>query len=324
MRVLMITSEWPTPERPEAVPFIVRQAEFLQRAGIDLDVFHFRGGQNPRNYLKAWRQVREKINLMEYDLAHAQWGQSGLLALPKRIPLVVTFRGDDVHGIISDDDAHYTFKGRVLQQVSRLVAWQASACIVVSPHLVELLPRRTYHVIPSGLDMDLFKPVDKQDARRQLNLDPEKPLVLFGGNPAVLRKRYDLAQQVTEMVRDEWPEIELLVLRNVPHEQIPLYMNACDAMLMVSKHEGSPNVVKEALACNLPVVSVDVGDVRERISGVKGCVLCADDQPETIAQGLRDVLRSGERCEGRQAVQELDETVITQKVIRVYEEALRA
>ena len=325
MRVLMITSEWPTPDRPEAVPFIVRQVEFLRRAGVDVEVFSFRGAKNPINYWHAWKQVRRKLHKEDYDLIHAQWGQSGILALPKRLPLVVTFRGDDIHGIISDDNSRYTLKGRVLQQVSKFVAFQANEGIVVAAHLTELLPRsKTFHVIPSGVDMDLFRPIPKEEARQKLQLDANHPMVLFAGNPNVLRKRFDLAQQVVEKVRDSWPDIELLALRNVPHDLVPYYMNACDAMLMVSKHEGSPNVVKEALACNLPIVSVDVGDVRERIEGVEGCILCEEDTCEAIAAGLSDILHPGNRSTGRQIVQKLDETNTTKQVIEVYKQAISA
>src|SRR5256885_8077140 len=90
-------------------------------------------------------------------------------------------------------------------------------------------------------------------------------------------------------------------------------MNACDALVLTSMQEGSPNVVKEALACNLPVVSVPVGDVAQRLRGVEGCELCADDRPETIAAALERVLRRGQRSAGREAVQDLDEGTLTQE-----------
>jgi glycosyltransferase involved in cell wall biosynthesis len=114
----------------------------------------------------------------------------------------------------------------------------------------------------------------------------------------------------------------LVVAWSVPHADIPLYMSACDALVFTSMQEGSPNVVKEALACDLPVVSVAVGDVAERLRGVEGCELCADEEPGTIAAALERVLRRGGRVEGRAAVQHLDERVITDKVIGIYENVL--
>jgi glycosyltransferase involved in cell wall biosynthesis len=101
-------------------------------------------------------------------------------------------------------------------------------------------------------------------------------------------------------------------------------MNACDALVFTSMQEGSPNAVKEALACDLPVVSVAVGDVPLRLQGVEGCELCPDERPETIAAALERVLRRGQRILGREAVRDLDETVITQQVLGVYRAALAA
>ena len=99
-------------------------------------------------------------------------------------------------------------------------------------------------------------------------------------------------------------------------------MNACDVLLMTSLHEGSPNVVKEALACNLPIVSTDVGDVRNRIGALDGCVVCATDDPATIAEALNQVLSRRQGIDGRKAVLDLDEQVLTSKVIDVYRRAV--
>ena len=114
----------------------------------------------------------------------------------------------------------------------------------------------------------------------------------------------------------------LVVGWRVPHTDIPLYMSACDALVFTSMQEGSPNVVKEALACNLPVVSVPVGDVETRLKGVEGCELCSDDDPETIAAALHRVLARGGRTNGRETVLELDENNITQQVISLYQTVL--
>jgi glycosyltransferase involved in cell wall biosynthesis len=103
---------------------------------------------------------------------------------------------------------------------------------------------------------------------------------------------------------------------------MPVLMSACDALLFTSMQEGSPNAVKEALACDLPVVSVEVGDVPVRLQGIEGCELCSDERPETIAAALERVLRRGQRIAGRQAVQQLDENLITQQVLGVYDTAL--
>lgn len=319
LKVFMITSEWPTAEKPHQVPFIVRQVKFLRQAGIDVQLFPFRGGKSPANYLRAWRKAQAEIARGAYDLVHAQWGQSGLLALPKRIPLVVTFRGDDLEGIIGSS-GQQTAQGLILKNLSRLIARTADQVIVVSESLARRLPPRSYHIIPSGIDLDLFCPASKLDARQQLGLDPRRHYVLFAGAAGNPRKRYALAQTAIALVKNEI-DAELIVASDVAHEQIPVYMNAADVLLLVSIHEGSPNVVKEALACNLPVISTDVGDVRQRISPISGCQILENDRPETIAAALSKVLSSAPQVNSRASVIDLDENRITQKVIDVYRQA---
>ncbi len=148
IRVLMITSAWPAPGHPRTTYFIKRQVDFLRAAGVDVDVFHFKSARNPWNYLKAWVGVRRRLASQHYDLIHAQFGQSGLVALPKRLPLVVTFRGDDLEGIVGAD-GHITPVGRVLKLLSQGVARCADVAIVVSEHMKRFLhPAVRTQVIP--------------------------------------------------------------------------------------------------------------------------------------------------------------------------------
>jgi teichuronic acid biosynthesis glycosyltransferase TuaC len=319
LRILMLTSEWPTPERPEAVPFIVRSVEFLRRAGQDVDVFHFRGARRPSNYLHAWRELRRRLQDKQYDVLHAQWGQSGLPALPSPLPLVVTFRGSDLEGIVGSD-GRYTRAGLILRLASQLPAHVADEVVVVSERLARYLPRRPYHVIPSGIDLNLFKPLPIRAAREQLGLPEQSRLILFAADPKNTVKRYALAQAAVDQIRAEQP-IELVVTKGVSPSEMPLYMNACDALLLTSLHEGSPNVVKEALACNLPIVSTDVGDVRMRIQGIEGCAI-ARDTPQHLAEALRMILSRNDRVDGRPTVVALDEQALTEKLIAVYYQAL--
>jgi len=323
IRVLMITSDWP--DRASwggTATFIPRQVDFLRAAGVSVDVFKFRGGGKPIRYAAAWLDVQRRLRRERYDLIHAQFGQSGLLALPKPLPLVVTFRGDDLEGVLSDTTGQLTPQGRLLPLLSRVVSRRADATIVVSAHLRAFLhPGAQPHVIPSGIDMERFRLIPQAEARRYLGLPSDRRLVLFVGSPTSTRKRYVLAQQAVAIVARSLPA-ELVLGWAVPHDQVPYFMNACDALVFTSRQEGSPNVVKEALACNLPVVSVAVGDVPERLRGVTGCEVCADDQPETIAAALVRALRRGERTTSREVVRELDERKITQRVIGVYRSVL--
>lgn len=155
-----------------------------------------------------------------------------------------------------------------------------------------------------------------------MSLPLDKSLVLFAADPKRTVKRFQLAEKSVQLVKSRL-DVELIVISGIPHDEVPLYMNACDALILTSHHEGSPTVVKEALACNLPIVSVDVGDVRERIVGIEGCLLCYDDSPEAIADRIAHVLEASTRVPGREAVADLDERINAQKIISVYRQVLR-
>jgi glycosyltransferase involved in cell wall biosynthesis len=243
--------------------------------------------------------------------------------LPKSVPLVVTFRGDDLEGIIGEH-GRYTASGWLLRAISRVVARRADATIVVSEHMKRYLPSSVpAHVMPSGIDLELFRPQPRDEVRGRLGLPLEQRLVLFVGNPQLARKRHGLAEAAVDRIGRHLPA-QLLVGWEMTHRQIADLMNACDALIVTSMQEGSPNSVKEALACNLPVVSVPVGDVASRLAGIEGCELCPDDNVETLAAALARVLGRGIRIDGRSAVLQLDERLLTQRLIGIYRSILPA
>lgn len=322
IRVLMITSEhFSLGPAGHTSPFIARQVEFLRRNGVDVDIFAFRGAKSPINYLKAWLKLRGKLKDGQYDLVHAQFGQSATLPWPKISPLVVTFRGSDVLGV-KGDDGRTTVAGKFLRFVCRTVARRADAVILVSEHMRKSLPPDVQaHVIPSGLDFDSIPVLSQREARDRLELAQTDRLVLFVGNPQEARKRFHLTEQAMEILNKTLPA-KLIVGWDMSHSEILLLMNACDVLIFTSFQEGSPNAVKEALACNLPVVSVNVADVPARLQGVKGCEICEDDRPETIASALERVLRRGGRTNGREVIKNLDEKLLTHKVISIYKSTI--
>lgn len=323
LSVLMITSEWPSTNHPEWAPFLVQQVHYLREAGIEVDVFNFRGNKNPLNYLNAWFRLRRIYQLSQYDLIHAQYGQSGLIAFPSPVPLVVTFHGSDLQGIVGNN-GRYSLRGRILQQISRSISKKANKVILVSERLRQWLPAAVHtEIIPGGIDFSLFFPRSLEESRLALGLSLEKLFVLFPARPDDPVKRYNMAKTVVESLQMQF-DVEMIVLQNIPHEKVPLYLNACDVLLLTSFHEGSPTVVKEALACNLPVVSVDVGDVRERLKGIAGCFVCPDDSLESLLKAMENILRMRKRIDGQEAIKSLDERIIVQKIISVYEQAVRS
>jgi teichuronic acid biosynthesis glycosyltransferase TuaC len=319
-RVLVVTSEWPRPELPRAVPFLVEQVDSLREAGVDVEVFAFRGRGRPLHYLRAWRELRRRHRLRDYDLVHAHFGQGGVVALPCPVPLVVTLHGSDLHGLVGST-GRYSSAGRALAAVSRWVARHASEVILVSEHLSTMLPGIGHATIPCAIDRSRFRPQSRGEARSALGLDPDRKLILFGADPANPIKRFELARETVELVRQSI-DCDLLLLRGVDHSQVPLYLNASDCLLMTSSHEGSPMVVKEAVACGLPIVSIRVGDVAERFGALAGCEVHASDRPAVLAQAVCRVLLDGRRVDAGTTLDSLGHERVTEQIVSVYERAL--
>jgi glycosyltransferase involved in cell wall biosynthesis len=170
------------------------------------------------------------------------------------------------------------------------------------------------------VDTDRFQPTDRIEARKSLGLPVEKRLVLFA---AAMRpeKRFDLVKAAFDVLHQRMPESELVVLTNQPPELVPTFMNACDVLVLASQKEGSPQVVKEALACNLPVVSTQVGDVQQLIGDVAGCHI-AEPNAEDIADKLYMVLSGGNRIDAREKVYQLSLRRIAERITEKYDEIL--
>jgi teichuronic acid biosynthesis glycosyltransferase TuaC len=228
--------------------------------------------------------------------------------------VVATFRGSDLNPCRSVSRTR-SFAGRLLSQLAALAA---SEVICVSERLRRRLWWRPVHIIPSGVDTSLFSPRARDEARAELGWPIDERVVLFnaGGDPET--KRLDLARKATDLARHLLDGIRLEVLDgNAPPSRIPTYLNAADCVLVTSRFEGSPNIVKEALACNLPVVSVDVGDVRQRLQGISPSVIAAAD-PDAIARGLVQILSAPERSNGLAGVGEISSATTARRTVDVY------
>jgi glycosyltransferase involved in cell wall biosynthesis len=318
---LVVTSEWPTKRHPTAAPYMMQQIQYLKDAGVQIDVYPFHGSKNPFIYLKGWIDIRRLSNSSKYCLIHVHWGQNALITIPPKLPLVVTFHGSDIQGV-SNSRGQQTLEGKLLIRISKYIAKQTSEVIIVSEHLHSNLPAGLNpHVIPSGVNLNMFKPISKDKARERLGLHQQKKIILFAANPNRSVKRFSLAQSAVNIV-DRRYNAEILAMVNVPHHLVPLYMNAADVLLLTSRHEGSPTVVKEALACQLPIIATDVGDVKKRITHIDGCFICKDDQPETIAENIETSLSINQRLNKLENLEELDEAYMAKKIIKVYQRAI--
>jgi glycosyltransferase involved in cell wall biosynthesis len=178
-------------------------------------------------------------------------------------------------------------------------------------------------IIPNGIDLERFRPLDRHECRKRLGWHPDIFHVLFPSNSGDPVKRPELAHAAVACLRSMGVRSEVHHLCGIPNTEVPVWLNASNVVLLTSLHEGSPNVVKEALACDLPVVSVDVGDVRERIDGIEGCYISSPD-PNELAAKL-SLVRSGiRRVSGRPHVQGLSLEHIAMHLSALYREALES
>jgi teichuronic acid biosynthesis glycosyltransferase TuaC len=322
MRVLVVTAMYPTPEKPASGTFVQEQVDSLREAGVDVDVFAFDGKGSARNYLRAGLTLRRILSKKPYDLIHAHYGLTGAAALMQTgCPVVITFHGSDLLGEVGAQD-QYTLAGEGKTIISRTAAFIAAQRIVVADLLKAKLWPKSAVTIPMGVDLSLFKPMPRYEARERLGFSHDKQIVLFVAHPDNHTKRFDIAQEAVRLLQEARFNVELLPLYNVPHDQVPWYMNACDVLVLTSMHEASPCVIKEAMACNLPIVAVDVGDVAERIDGVQECFLC-ERTPQDVAAKLRQVLEAGYRSNSRRKIDELSLPSIARRVLTVYTTVLQ-
>ena len=309
-------------EQEKSMPFVRRQVASLHAAGVEMQSFYLGSRTSPWVLFSEFSRFRKLLREFNPDLVHAQFGTvTGLFtALATWRPAVMSCRGSDMNPA---PGVHW-WRNRLGHLMSQLAALRMRRILCVSQKLRERLWWRKSHseVIPNGVDFQLFQPISQSAAREKLQWDLQRPIVLFNARTDPIGKRQDLAEGAVRIAQETYPDLELVVLRGgVPPQEMPLYYSAADCLLMTSDHEGSPNVVKESLACQLPVVSVDVGDVRERIQGVFPSFL-AERDPQSLAEALVRVLAQAQRSNGREIVSELEEKVITQRVIDAYQKAL--
>ena len=313
LRVLLVSNVYPVDDQT-GTPSIGIQQRLLAQKGAQFDVISIKTG-NPVTYLKAaLRFLLMNLQRPKYDLVHAYYGLSAYVALlQKRIPVVATFLGSDLlhEGASIDRDT----------VIGSLAAKNADAVIVMTEEMKMASGREDAHVIPFGVALDELPLIDQADARNILGLPLVKKLVLFPWNPARLVKRFDIVEQAMLLVKQIIPQSEIVAVHDQSHAVMADYFNACDVCVLASDHEGSPVAIREALACNLPIVSVDVGDVGELIEGLENCYL-AERNPADLAEKLAAVLTSGRRCHGREKMQAYDMTLAADRVWQIYQRIL--
>jgi len=328
LRILVVTNILPAPDAPHLGRFVEQQIKALRRTGLELDVLYVnRRVEGMRAYASLPAMLRKAVDRFKPHLIHVMYG--GIMSrivtqVVQDRPVMVTFHGSDLLGQPYERPIRrFLAAGGVL--ASRQAARQCDGIVVVAGHLIARLPREIpqsrIRVIPCGIDLELFKSMNQDRCREQLGWAKDVFHIIFQatGDPV---KRPELASAAVDRLREQGVNVELHYLRSVEYEQVPVWLNAGDTLLVTSYHEGSPTIVKESLACDLPIVSVPVGDIPRMIQGLKGCHLSAADAVELAAK-LQEVRMHPTRISGGTRVHEFSVAHSARTLNHFYKELLR-
>ena len=302
MKILIVASY----NKNRFAPFILEQAEALKKTDCEVEFFGLQG-KGLLGYLKNLPALKDKINEFHPDVVHAHYGLSGLFAnLQRQVPVVTTYHGSDIN----------VKKVLLFSRIAMcLSAWN----IFVSTKTLEIAkPKKKFSLLPCGIDLTDLQLTKKNEARRRMNLSENRKYILFAGAFDNVVKNAPLAKEAVALLQDD--NVELLELKGYSREEVTLLMCAADAFLMTSFTEGSPQVIKEAMACGCPIVSTDVGDVRERMEGVEGCYVANTRNPEELAELLKKAMAFNGKTNGREKIiaDGLDNKIISEELIEIY------
>ncbi|RDZ38992.1 MULTISPECIES: glycosyltransferase [Haloferax] len=297
-------------------PFYQDQCESLENKGVKINHIspskqspeQGMGGKGTSSrgvfdYAKAYTKILQNQS-KDYDLVHVNNGLISALGLLQTTrPIVLTAWGSE-------------FRDSSLKKINQLSSRLYDEVIVPSPSMIPEVPGDV-SVVPFGIDTDLFKPIPQEEAREEIGWESNDNIVLFPYPPERGVKNFELASAVVESLSTE---TTLKTLSGVPHDRVPLYMNASDAVLVTSKAESGPMTVKEAACCNVPVVSTDVGFTNSVLRNVNHSYVC--ESKSQLSQRLEEVLDVGCRSDGRKFAEEWSLDRMGNELLNVYRKSL--
>lgn len=299
MRILVVASY----NKGYYAPFIIEQAKAIEDKGHKVVFFGIQG-KGFLGYMFNYFKLKKVIKTFSPQIIHAHYGLSGLLAnLQRKIPVVTTFHGSDINN-------------KKVLPFSKLAIVLSAYNIFVSQKTIDIAkPKKSFILLPCGVDLDTFYHIEKEEARRILQIESNAHVVLFAGAFENAVKNPDLAKAAIQLLTD----VDLKELKGYTRKEVNLLMNAVDLALMTSFTEGSPQFVKEALACGCPVVSVEVGDVKDLIGDVEGCYM-AERNAQDIANKIKLVLQQNKRINGKEIVEKFDINEIAKQLSQLYQQ----
>lgn len=314
--------------------FVKEQVESLRKAGIDVDVFFINGRENRFNYLLAVPRLVRKLSSAHYDIVHSHhtyciypfWFAEKILGL--KIPLILTLHEGEILKSRKFIPHNIDFVSKLVysKRIKKWAVKKVDSLITVNRVLTKVLNfSGRAMVLPPGVNPALFRPLNKFECRKRLNLSKDKKILFF---PADIKSPERRTEKGFNILQDTLPIIKkngmlLLTGGNIAHQDMPIYMNAADVVIQTSNFEASPMVIKEAMACNIPIVSTDVGDSKDVIGDTKGCFIC-EREPTDVALKIEMALKYGKRTNGRTQIEKLGLGLhqIAEKIIKVYKKAL--
>lgn len=266
-------------------------------------------------YLVSIFQLRNVLKESHYEVVHAHYSLCGVIAsLAGAKNLVVSLMGSDTKKSV--------FNKLIIGFFARK-KW--NKIVVKSDHMLNSIGSSNLNkseilVLPNGVDFNLFRPLVKKDSRKELGWNLDSKIVLFGADPNRYEKRFDIAERAVKILQEKNLNIELHYLRDVEPEKVPFYINGSDVIVLTSDREGSPNIIKEAMACNVPIVTTYVGDVEKVIRNTAGCIIVSENRSELISSALSKILTTNvQSTDGRENIQWLSNELIAEKLVGFYE-----
>lgn len=319
--VLVITNAWPTPQRPQLGIFLRDTVDGLEAEGVACDVLFVHGYRGAHCYALG-ALVCALIPLIRrgrYRLAASHGGETALVARCFwGAPAIASYWGSDILGPLTGDWRHRA-KLWLTSRALRVHALSFTATTTKSAEMERCLParaRRRNWVIPDGVDRDRYAPIARAEARRALGWAPDGVLVISVGR-AIALKRTWLAEQAAQIAARSVADLRWELISDLAPEQMPLAYNAADCLIHTSISEGSPNVVKEALACDLPVVATASGDIPELLAGVSPSAVCPADA-EALAAAIVSCVAPPQRSDGRARSQAVGRGPIAARTAQCY------
>ena len=302
-------------------PIISVQGDSLIRRGLTVLYFTI-NRKGLKGYIIECYRLRKYLRGENFDIVHAHYGLTAIICLFARRAekLIVSFMGDDLVGS-NLSDGRVTVSSLILVKINSLFArWFYDHSIVKSLQMFYCLNTKKTSLIPNGVDLNMFQPRNRLEVRDVLGFGYNEQIIIFVSKTTRAEKNYELAQKAIDLIANSG--IRLIPVNDVSQNILDYYYSAADLLILTSYHEGSPNVIKEAMACNCPIVSTDVGDVKWVLGDTEGCYI-ASYEPMDLAEKIKLALEFSKvkkRTEGCNRIYKLglDSDTIAGKIIEVY------